>query len=118
MNMQKELLEILQTYPDHEISVSGDIAHKLDEDDIGVRVFSSDIVEVIVSSHRKEITIVMETADLNFSLATLMGSVISETIDKVVAENTNDKGGMNTTKRFKQRLKKELLISISKRLNQ
>ena len=118
MDMQKELLDILTDHPDYEVTVSGDIAHKLDEDDIGVRVFSSSIAEVIVAKHRKEITIVMEIADINYSLATLLESSISETIDKVVEENTNEKGGMNTTKRFKKKLKKELLLSISERLKQ
>ena len=118
MNMTRELIEILKEFPDYEITVSGDIAHKLKEDDLGVRVFSESIADISVENHRKEITIVMEIANLNFSLVSLLKSSIDETIENVIDSNTNDKGQINTTKRLKQKLKKEILSSISERLKQ
>lgn len=118
MDMNKELSDILKEFPDYEITVSGDIAHKLPEDDLGVRVFSSSIADIMVENHRKEITIVMEIADLNFSLSQLLKSNIDESIEKIVDLNTNENGGINTTKRLKQQLKREIIKSISQRLNQ
>jgi len=113
-----ELIEALIKSKGYDLSVSGDIAHKLEDDNLGVRVFSDGVVEVISCESRKEVTIVMEQADLNYSIKDLFSALVDETVNSVVDAHVNDKGGMNTTKMFKKRLKKELIIAMSKRLNQ
>lgn len=116
--MNKDIAEAILENPNYNISVSGDIAHKLDEDDLGVRVFSSNPVETIVEHHRKEITIVMETADLNFKLAELLEETVGEAINNAVDAYTKPTGELKNTERLKKRLKKDILLRIAGRLNQ
>lgn len=118
--INKYLIDALTENIGAELSVSGDIAHMLEEEDdlLGVRVFSHDVCEVAVCESRNEVTIVMGQADLNYSVEQLFSDLMNKTIDSVVASHTNEKGGMNTVKRFKNRLKKQLISEMSNRLKQ
>jgi hypothetical protein len=117
-DVDNDLIDALKECVGYSLAVSGDIGHLLDEDELGVRVFSSSVVEVVPDKSRQEVVIVMAQADLNYTVRELFSTVVNDTVDLVLDKFINEKGGMSATKRFSASLKKELMNGLAGRLKQ